>query len=75
MIWNALVAVALAPLASLAARELRIASTTDFIDDGGWRDIRRHEEPFGIFTHFMMLIAPILGFVILLVAILLEFFS
>ena len=74
MIWNALVTVALAPFASLAARELRIASTTDFIDDGGWRDIRSHE-PFGIIRHFMMLIAPILGFVILLVAIPLEFFS
>ena len=62
MIWNILITAALAPIAWLAARELHRASTTKFVDDGSWRDIRRHEDPFGMGMHFLMLIVPILAF-------------
>jgi hypothetical protein len=66
MILNALVTILLAPLAWLAVRELRLASTTSFVDNGTWRDIRRHEDLGSALLHFLMLIVPIVAFVIFL---------
>jgi hypothetical protein len=75
MIWNAIITLALAPLAWLAARELRLASTTKFIDDGSWRDVRRHEDIGSALLHFMMLLFPIVGFIIFLLLTVSELFA
>ena len=75
MIWNALITVVLAPLAWLAARELRIASTTKFVNDGTWRDIRRHEDLGSALMHFLMLLVPIAAFGIFLVITLMGLFA
>ena len=75
MIWNALITAVLAPLAWLAARELRTASTKQLIDEGTYRDIRRHEDLGSALLHFLMLIVPIVGFAIFLVLTVMEFFA
>jgi hypothetical protein len=75
MIWNALITIVLAPLAWLAAREIRFASTSRFVDDGTFRDVRRHEDLGSGLLHFMMLLAPIAAFGIFLVITLLDLFA
>ena len=75
MIFNALVTVCLAPVAWVAVRELRFASTTEFPEHSGWRDIRRHEDIGTSLLHLLMLLMPILSFAIFLTLTLMEMFA
>jgi hypothetical protein len=75
VIWNALITAVLGPLAWIAGRELWLASRTKFVDEGTWRDIRRHEDFGSALAHFLMLIIPIAGFAIFLVLTVMEFLA
>jgi hypothetical protein len=58
-----LLTLALAPFAFLGARELRKASRTGVIDDGGdWDFHIDHDRP-AFFIHYLLMIAPIFAFI------------
>ena len=75
MSWAPFVALALAPFAFLGARELMKASKTGVFDHGGDWDIRLSDEPAFFSLHFILLIAPIFGFLVSLVSALSELFG
>ena len=75
MSWTLLLTLALAPVALLSVRELRKASRSGIFEDGGDWDIRLDDEP-GLFgSHYLLMVAPIFGFLTLLTFSLMEFFE
>ena len=75
MTYQLLLTLALVPFAFLAARDLRKASKTGVIGDGGDWDFDINRDRVGFGFHFLLLMAPIFGFVVASALTLMEFFN